>query len=492
MSECCNSCGVGQYSGTPGQALVELLSPITNGGIPFISIMQNKNLGLSHFLFDEQTLKDENGREYLTYTFKEGLGKNSKFSYVTTNGNCELEWREQYINDISAVVATNATASLTVTVQNISTLAGAGAGTEIFIPGASLQQATIVSVSGNTITLDTAVTVVAGDCIYRGAYNKVKDCITKIDNKYTLRDEAVYSSKFRKIMLSLEFQTCELSVDRLVSYMNNGNGAEKFIMAHKQRAVDGFVSQFKWVFWTDRNISTANGDETMGVLRRIEKAQNDLDKTLIIDMSYCCPVNATCGSDTKVVELFFDVIRKAFKSGLYTNNTVTVVGNYEFGQNLQKMQAAFQDVTGVSVIYDLAVRDQFVSKQSFPVIQLGAITVEFMYDDTLDLVFKESAAVVLPKDQIYLSQRKYGHLTNDMKSTNEVNAAIDSGFPRLKFIDRTAFDTNGEGDCYKFISTFEFAIALGGVDHCGWYILKNFAPCTASCDVCTDGVRGTL
>ena len=91
-----------------------------------------------------------------------------------------------------------------------------------------------------------------------------------------------------------------------------------------------------------------------------------------------------------------------------------------------------------------------------------------------------------------MAQRAYGHLSTDMSATNEINANIQTGFPRLKFVDRTPFETNGTGDCYKYFSDFEFAIAFGGVDHQAYHIGINFWPCNTSCDMCDEAVRVSL
>lgn len=498
---CCDTCPSGAVLGTVQENITSVMSPIVNGGIPFVGIVGKRPLGVADFMFDKNVVEDSEGRKILQFKFKDGMGSGSKFQYLRTNSDCQLEWREQFYSIPSAKIADDESASLTITVDSIAKLRGIGKGAKIQVfSGNKLQSGTIESISGNIITLiaGDAMTVAEGDCVYRGAYSRSKDCQTNIDNKYDLRQEVKYVSNYRNISLSLEFFTCDLSVDRFVNYMGE-NGSNRFINEYKQAAVEGFVEEFRSAFWQDRNlkggvdldsnvVDSSGANETMGLLPAIKRAQTSLDKTLIRDHGTCCADESTCGGDENLVASFFDVIRIAHKSGLYTNNVVTVVGNSKFIEALQKMQAAFNDVNGVQVTYEQPTSGTYSVRQTLPSINLGGIVVEFMQDEWLER-FPYSMYVVLPVDQIYFTQRAYGHLTSDMAVTNEINGNISTGFPWLKFADRTMFETNGLGDCYKFVSDFEFAIAFGGMDHCAYHIGINFEPCVDTCNVCDETTR---
>ena len=500
---CCTDCGTNQVLGTVQENITSLMSPLVNGGHPFVAIVGQRPLGVADFMFDKTITEDAEGRKILNFKFKEGMGSGSKFQYLRTNSDCQLEWREQFYAIPSAKVATTSNTT-TVTLEDVSSLRGIGAGAKIqvFTNGA-LKQATVGSIAGNVITLANGETlsVVDGDCVYRGAYSRSKDCQATINNKYDLRQEVKYVSNYRNISLSLDFFTCDLSVDRFVNYLGE-NGTNRFINEQKQAAIEGFVEEFRSAFWLDRNlkngvdvdgntIDASGANETMGLLPAITRAQKLLDKTLIRDHSSCCGTGSTCGGDANLVASFFDVIRTAHASGLYPSNVVTVVGNSKFITALQKMQAAFQDVNGVQVTYELPSTGTYTVRQTLPSINLGGIVVEFMQDDWLER-YPMSMYVVLPKDQIYTAQRAYGHLTSDMASTSEINGNIQSGFPWLKFADRTMFETNGLGDCYKYVSDFEFAIAFGGMDHCAYHVGINFSPCQDTCDVCDATTRAAV
>lgn len=473
--------------GTVGENLTNIMSPLINGGMPLINLIYKRALGVMDFMFEKVESIDSQGFKVLNYKFKETMGSGAKFQYVRTNDNCQLEWREQFYSAPSAKVTVAATNTDLITVDNIAGLRGIGARSKIILSVAGkIISATVESVSGNVINLTAPIaSAPIGTCIYRGAYSRSKDCDARISNKYDLRQEVKYVSNFRNISLSLEFFTCDLSLDRFVNYLGD-NGTNRFINEQKQAAVEGFVDEFRAAFWMDRNlkagvnvdgntVDTTFPNETQGLIPAIHRAQTLLNRTLIVDHSECCDPLAACSGDSAVVSGFFDIIRSAHKSGLYTNNVVSVVGNAKFIENVQKMGAAFQDVNGVNVIYnDPMMTDGYTVRQTLPSINLGGILVEFMYDEYLDRLSEESLYVVLPKDQMYFVQRAYGALDGQMTATNAINGEISTGFPRLKFVDRTAFETNGTGDCYKYFSDFEFAVAFGGIDHGAYYIGKNF------------------
>ena len=499
---CENGCmGNGSVLGTVEANITSLMTPLVNGGMPFVAIVNQRPLGVGEFMFEKTLSEDSNGRKILNFKFKEGMGSGSKFQYLRTNSDCQLEWREQFYNVPSAKVTVTATAAATLTVDNINGLRGIGTGSKIqlFVSG-KLVQKTIASVAGNVITLLAGQTITApiGACVYRGAYSRSKNCSAQIDNSYDLRQEVKYISNYRNISLSLEFLTCELSVDRFVNYMGD-NGTTRFINEFKQTAVEGFVEEFRYAFWMDRNLKAGididgntvggvNENETMGLIPAIQRSQIGNDVTLIHDHSECCDPLTPCASDSNVVAGFFDIIRTAYRSGLYNNGVVTVVGNSTFIENVQKMQAAFQDVNGIQVTYNQPDNGTYAIRQTLPTISLGGINIEFLQDEFLDRI-PTSFYVVLPKDQVYFTQRAYGHLTSDLTTTNEINQNISTGFPWLKFKDRTEIETNGLGDCYKYVSDFQFAIAFGGMDHKAYHIGLNFGPCTDTCNTCDESGR---
>jgi hypothetical protein len=138
---------------------------------------------------------------------------------------------------------------------------------------------------------------------------------------------------------------------------------------------------------------------------------------------------------------------------------------------MQKMQSAFYDVTGLTINYDMPSGGEYMVRQTYPMIQLGDIKVERMYDDWLDK-YGEPLAIVLPKDHIYFAQKKYSSLASDMTVTADVNFQIQTGFPRLKFKDRTEIETNGLGDCFIYVSDMEFAIVFAGVETGAYRVIK--------------------
>jgi len=498
MADCISGCaGALTPLGTVEENIVNTMAPIVNAGIPLMYFTEKRGLGAATFMFDRKEMVDPvNGQVTRTYTMKSGIGSDSKFQSVMTNADCQLVWREQFLSIASTTVAADVTASNTFTVTSIAKLRGIGAGAKIEVYHAGrLLSLGVQSILGNVITLQpwVTVTLTAGDCVYRGAYNRSKECDAKISNKYELTGYHSKISNFRNISLSLEFKTCDLSVDRFVNYLGE-NGSQKFINEYKQAAVEGFVNELRSIFYTDRNlkdgvdvdgntVAAAGTNETMGLLSEISRVQTALDKDLIVDISGCCTGTACAAGDVAVIKSFFEVLRQAHRSGLYRNNVLTLVANNQFLENMQRMQSAFYDVTGLTINYDVPTGGEYMVRQAYPMIQLGDIKVERMYDDRLDK-YAEPLAIVLPKEHVYFAQKKYHALGSDMNVTQEINYNIQTGFPRLKFKDRTEYETNGLGDCFVYVSDMEFATVFAGVETGAYRIIKWFKSCDDICGSC--------
>ena len=488
MSTCdINNSGV---LGTSVQNAYEILSPIINEGLPFISIAQNKWQALGE-LFFKREIKEEAGTAYLNFVFKGGLGGNRTFQRVRTNSNCAIEWRELTVEPAHTTVASTVTDSATLTVTKISDLMGIAANSRIVVATATgLKLVTVQSTAGNVITLESGqtITATAGDKVFRGAYNRSQDCTASISNKYTVRQPKKYESYFRKLNITLEFQTCDLSVDRFTNYIDRQNGAQVYVDSLNYAALEGFMNEMRNAVYLDRNLAkgnsvNANGaPETMGLLPAINKAQTVGGLTLAYDYSDCC-TDASRASTLKMVGSFLDVVLSAHESGLYDTGVVTVVANAAQLREILKLQGAIAEYTGVTLFHDA--NDTPISVgMDIAKIKYGPVTIEFLYEEFFDQ-YTVPFHVIMPKNQIMLFQRKYTAVGADMKVTEMVNGFIDSGIPYLKFKDRTDFVTNGMGDCFVFQGEFEFAVAYAGVDKGAYRVGLNLKSCEADCDVCS-------
>lgn len=275
------------------------------------------------------------------------------------------------------------------------------------------------------------------------------------------------------------------------------NGSQLFVEEYQQAAIEGFTQEFKMKFFLDRNLNggvdvdgntvdSTNVSETMGVIPALQRAVTVTGMNLVVDHSACCdPADADAGN-TAMIASFFANIRAAWRSGLYPNKVVTVVGNQKFEEAILNLQAAIQNVNGVQVHYVTNGEEGYKVTQSLPILNLGGITVQFEYDDSLDdLYADEGFYLIVPKEQIYFYQRAFGFMDNNMKVTNEINGYIESGYPWLRFIDISE-DIDKFGRCRKYISDFEYAIALGGTELGGWRAGRKFESCVAACDICND------
>ena len=498
----CTDCGVGQVSGTIMENLTTLVAPLVNKGMPLIKFTRAGALGLTDFLFEKKEVESD-GDTIIIYKFKDGLGAGSKFQRVWTNENCQLEWREQLYTAPVAKLSVSATGTNVITVDNINGLRGIGVGSNIIIqntgtatvPG-KVVVARITSINGNEITLATGTVVTAdiGTCVYRGTYAITNDCGATFTNSYKLKQSVKYVSNFRRLNISLEFKTCDLSLDRLVNYLGTKNGAELFVLEFQQAAVEGFVHEFKKAFWRDRNlkdgydldgtqVSTLEINETMGVFPAMKRAAAVTGQNYTINHKLCCDANGNvCGGDSALVSAFFANIRAAYDSGLYTNKKVTVVGNKHFESAVLQMQAAFQEVNGVSLVYNVSDTPGYTINQTLPSLNLGGIKVDFVYDDELDFI-GQSFYIIVPSDHIYIKQREYPYLDENMKVTREINNTIMTGFPWLRFTDVT-YLKDWSGRCREYYSDFEFAIILAGMEQGAWRAGIGLEPCNIACDIC--------
>lgn len=469
--------------GTGVSNAYEIVSPIINDGMPLVVIAQNKWQALGE-LFFKREIKEEAGTAYLNYVFKSGVGGNRTFQRVWTNANCAIEWRELTVAPVSTTVAATATAATTLTVANIADLKGIGANTKLVVSKSTgLVFVTVASIAGNVITLQTGETITAaiGDKVYRGVYARGSSCTAAIDNKYTVRQPKKYESFFRKLNITLEFNACDLSVDRFVNYMDKSNGAQVYVDALNYAALEGFMNEFRHAVYFDRNLNSGNsvndngGAETMGLLPAIQKAQEGSPSVGSLIYDYSTVSGSTAKEkDLAMVGGFLDVLLGAHESGLYDTGVVTVVCNAAQLREILKLQGVIAEYTGVTMFHEQVGQEAFTLGMDIAKIKYWPITVEFLYEETFD-EFQMPFHVIMPKNQIALYQKKYHGVGADMKVTEAVNGFIDSGIPYLKFKDRTDYVTNGMGDCFVFVGEFEFATAFAGVDKGAYRIGLKFA-----------------
>lgn len=490
-------------SGTQGTAAsnaFEIVSPIINEGMPLVVIAQNKWQALGE-LFFKREIKEEAGTAYLNYVFKSGVGGNRTFQRVWTNANCAVEWRELTVAPVSTTVQTNATASTTLTVANIADLRGIGANTKLVISRPTgLVFVTVASIAGNVITLQAGetVTALAGEKVYRGVYGRGSSCTAAIDNKYTVRQPKKYESFFRKINITLEFNACDLSVDRFVNYMDKGNGAQVYVEALNYAALEGFMNEFRHAVYFDRNLAAGNSvndngaAETMGLLPAIQKAQESVPSVGNLMYDYSTATGATDKEKTQnLIGSFLDVLLDAHESGLYDTGVVTVVCNAEQLREILKLQWAIAEYTGVTMFHEQTGQEAFTLGMDIAKIKYWPITIEFLYEETLD-EFTMPMHIIMPKNQVALFQKKYHGIGADMKVTETVNGFIDAGIPYLKFKDRTDFVTNGMGDCFVFVGEFEFATTFAGVDKGAYRVGINLKAAGTAFDVTSATPVSTL
>ena len=482
------------FQGDVVSNVIDLLAQLTNEGKFIIHVFNKRWTRMGRLFFEEEEVYDEKTQtQFLNYKFKDP--SEMKFSgYVRTNTNCAFEWREEVLCTPHTTVASiSAAADTTIVVADVTKLMGIGDGSELIVYKADGKTArglvASVNTGTDTITLDApgiSLSLAIGDVVYRGAYNRSWSCDTTIANVYSYRDARKYESFFRKISGSLDFAACDLSLDREVGM----NAAETFIKIKERALYEDLINEMLQAFFLDRNYAdTGAGSETMGLLPAIEAAQTEGTVNLILDYSACC---TGANTDTekevatqKMLGAWFDSIMRAYDSGMYDNDEVTVVVNHEQVKAFIKLMPAIRDYMGVTLFQDVGSNE--ISGLDIPVLSYGGLKIQFMYEKFLDR-YNFPFHIVLPKNAVGVFQRDFPMLlTNgkDITTTKKLNSLIANGYPVFKVVDRTAFDTNGMGDCFKFKYEAEFAIAWAGIDKGAYLVGLNLKSCADECDVCS-------
>lgn len=492
MADCLDDVCRDGYQGSVVENVIDILSPLTNEGKYIIHIFNKRWTKLWRLFFDEVSELDEKSQQqFLNYKFKDP--SEMKFSgYVMTNSDCAFEWREEVLCTPKTTVATNALINATtLIVTDVTKLMGIGDGSEIYIIKANgkIAKARVASVNTgtDTLTLDApglSLAVTAGDTVYRGAWNRSWSCAAAIANEYTYRGARKYTSNFRKINGSLDFASCDLSVDRYVG------DAASFVKVKEKALYEGMVNEMLTAFFLDTNVEdTGAGSETMGLLPAIQKAQDDGDFDLIYNYAGCAPaVNATVAEQEEATQgmigAWFDAILRAYDSGMYEDGKVTVVVNHEQVKAIIKLVPAIRDYVGVTLYQEANSND--ISGLDIPVLTYGGLKIEFLYEKFLD-IYRFPFHIILPRSGVGVFQRNFPMLTSNGKAIQAIknlNAKIGAGYPVFRVVDRTDFDTNGMGDCFKFKYEAEFAVVWAGMDKGAYLVGLNLAPFTTNCDIC--------
>lgn len=477
----------------------DIVSPILNKGMPLVQVTRNlwPSLGTLFFNMEYEQVGEE---VFIKYKFKNGgAGVGSKTGgtfipvQILTNEDCAIEWREEAICEAYTTVASNSSGN-TITVSNINDLLGIKRGSKLLIVRdgtKNIVTAEVHSISTNVITLANSQTAVvtAGDKVYRGAYNRDPSCTAVIDNSYTVKEKKKYVSYFRKMNLTHNFRTCELSLDRYS--LNGEDGTNTFLQSKMNAGEKGFVKEFMNVVYWDKNLPEGNsvtefgGAETMGLFPAIQKAQEATGRVYMKDYSACCSdeTESDCVNTDQMIGAFLDTILDVYETGFYSNGVVTVACNNAQLRAILKMAPDLNEYFGLTVMTQTNMQDGFQLGADLPRIKYGAITIDFVHEPEFDKM-PWPVHVILPRDMISIFQRKHPYLDENMQLTDEVNGLITDGIPMLQFIDRTKFETNGFGDCYVFRAQIEFGLVWAGVDKHAYSVGFNFGSCGNDCNLC--------
>lgn len=477
------------YAGQPGYPSataavsygnwLDEMTNIVNNWMPVVHVFPYKMACMSYLLFDveEYFIDESQSKTELQLRVKNFW--DGKFSLtVMTNEDCGLErWEEIHTFDYTTVAA-DVTASATVTLVDASRLKGIQPSTRIrFETNAGTNPVTrvwlVTVVAGNTITLSETITLKAWDKVFRGA-NLRKRCGT-IDNSYQLNKRAKYISYFQTLQADLEFETCEISQDRNVYYINSKT--PQFLVNQKANAmfenllkVD-FLDMFLYAENQAQGSWATAAAQTMGLLSTIQDAQISNGKAYILDLASA--VGTT--DDEKVIATLIAIRVRAFQSGYYNNEPITAIINSKQLENLMFMAPAFEEFFGIQMYKENPSTHQgcrdYVSLRVHGIeIEHGII--EFVLFSPLDFYYDLTPIMILmPRSSVWMYQRKFTKVDSNLR----VSQAWPEMFPKFTVKDiseYTSFSSGGD-ECFKFITKLEAGLAYAGIYNDAFYVLKN-------------------
>ncbi|HNG97105.1 MAG TPA: hypothetical protein PLW93_02430 [Candidatus Absconditabacterales bacterium] len=465
---------------------IEILAPVIESGIDPLMVL-GMEFPLNSFLFDSQ-LNNE-GDTLMGLKLKNINVVGAKY----TNGNCALEWTEKYDCPLETDIVS--VAGAVITVADVTKLRGVNTNSTLLLSDATTgatETVTVVSVVGNNITVNPAPTVTAGK-VSRLAYSTGGSaCNAVANNTYTSVSEGVYSSPFRRLWLSMDFQQCDLSVQRYAY----GDPAKAFLDDMIRSASVGARNEFESVFyfdngWTTPATSNPETNRTLGLIPGIQYAQGVANKNFVHDFSLVCSScpGTDCEKDEAVVAAFYEILMSMYKSGLYNNKSITLIANTAQYEALQRLEKAFADYHQITVVYNPG--DSFQSIYG----NLNMIRIPFAYvnvDIYLDRALDKIAVpfmIGLPAHNVFVAQRPF--MSADVSESGNIrvlNNSLASGNPRFKMIDRTKIEGNGTGECMILKAFMDIAIIPQGIFSGAYRIFINLAPCSSTCNpLCVTG-----
>lgn len=464
-----------------------VMKQIVNEGLPIVHVFPFKFACFSYLLFEiEEYFQDVDGVSMRELQLRvKNLG-NGKYNLVMTNDDCGIEWREEIHTFDYTTVTAPVSNSTTVVVADVKSLKGIGASTKIKFHTtatvAGIQDpvdivAIVASVNEgtNTITLANAVTLKAGDKVFRGANLRVS--CQEIDNTYSMNKRGKYVSYFRSIQAHIDFDMCELAKDREV-FSLKGNGTPQLLVDAKVSAVfeNLLKVDFLDAFLYDTNEKedkTANiAGQTRGLLTSLQDAQTTTGTKYIFNAQ---PLVGTT-NDEAVITFLIDIFIRAFDSGFYNSEPITAIINAAQLKHLMFMAPSFEEYFGIQMYKEVASSHEgcrdYVSLRVHG-IEIEHGVVEFVLFEPLSHYRKDTPVMMLvPKSMYGMYQRRYTKLDGQMRVQS---SAEENAYPKFRFTDISPikYYQSGGDECYTYITKLRLGLAMAGVYNNAYYFLKN-------------------
>lgn len=489
-------CETNPQTGGTTYAMFTALKEISERGQLLVNITQGNQTALMTGLFDLVIEKLADGQEVVNYKLKEAIDLNVQ----PTGPNGEVYWKETITLEPQATVSAVGTAVATVTVSDITGLLGINTGSTLIVEQAKwVKVVDVLSIAGNVITLKAGqtITTAIGQKVYRGAYGVAPDCNVKASNNYTLPTEAQKFTYGRRLYVTYTFSINDFNIDR-ASY-NYGKTPQQHLSSLMKAGNLGAQREFVSSIWFDQSVkagdtllngSTATYSQTMGIIPAIQKAQTSTSKKLIKDYTTCVAAGGESLSATRVRD-FMNEIDNAISSMVYDDTRkVMVFCNKVQSKSLIGLNRYFSEYKGVT-IWENGLQE--THDLSTFTIKIGAYTVDFVYEASLDkMAPSEAFHVIMPTNHLHFFQKPFSSMSLNGMDASLVgpNTILASGTPVFKFVDRTEQETNGEGDCAIYRAFMDYALVVAGVDTGAYRIGYGFRADTDICNACA--TSGTI
>jgi len=431
----------------------DLVHKYTESGLPIFKVLYKQFKSLAYLTFDVEQLQMQDGKTMLMFKFRNLPG----IEHTITETWDSIKWREAKWRVFETELNGDVTASTTMTLDSVADLSVNDVILIYSDDGTTTTelQRRIISITGNDVTLEAAVTAYDTNRVLR-LYN-VRNDGDDIVNTYNLQGNDEMESFFQNFQGEINFKVKELN--KTYSYPE---GPEAYVSSVFANFLQHQIHEFGFGFWRGRNLPQ-NGNTTKGemlwVITAIENAVAATGLPLITDLSSVI-------DDDDQVEAIIDEIYAAQMSGLVDDGQpLTIACNYKALQALSKLNGAWNKLAGVTV-YDNTGTDVKLAVRRIT----GPFgTVEFMTDHFLNILHpKKSFMCIMDRNLVKLYMKQ-----NESVSVDGNAPTLNKYVPGMKFEDISKIVNARKPEIFTYIAYTHYATVLVGLNTGAWRIITG-------------------